>query len=77
MANLNQHRECGCREECGRYIPNDFLYAHVCLVDVPGADGTHNRYHKQFLCGLTNEWYFWEWQCDAGLIKSSWIIVSH
>lgn len=56
MANLNQHRgECGCREECGRYIPKDFLYAHVCLVDVPGADGTQQILHKQFLCGLTNE----------------------
>ena len=40
MANLNQlSEEYGCREECGRYIPNVCLYTHVCLVDVSGADG--------------------------------------
>lgn len=52
MTNLNQLKEeCGYREECGRYIPNDFLYTHVCLADVSGADGTQQILHKQFLCG--------------------------
>ena len=76
MANLNQlSEEYGCREECGRYIPNVCLYTHVCLVDVSGADGTQHILHKQFLCGWTKEWFFWEWQCDTGLIESSWIVI--